>query len=49
MAAYFTKLNDEGGVNGRKIKLISLMTAIVRRRPSSRRASWSSRTKFSAV
>ena len=24
MAAYFTKLNDEGGINGRKIKLISL-------------------------
>jgi ABC-type branched-subunit amino acid transport system substrate-binding protein len=24
MAAYFVKLNDEGGVNGRKIKLVSL-------------------------
>jgi ABC-type branched-subunit amino acid transport system substrate-binding protein len=24
MSAYFTKLNDEGGVNGRRIKLISL-------------------------
>jgi len=24
MAAYFAKLNDEGGINGRKIKLISL-------------------------
>ena len=34
-AAYFKKINDEGGVNGRKINLISLTTATARRRRSS--------------
>ena len=39
-AAYFNKINAEGGINGRKINFISYDDASVRRRPSSRRANW---------
>ena len=38
--AYFKMLNEQGGINGRKINLISSTTATRRRRPSSRRAGW---------
>src|ERR1700738_249532 len=40
-AAYFQKINAEGGINGRKIPSFPMTTAIVRQRRSSRRASWS--------
>ena len=39
-AAYFNKINAEGGINGRKITSSATTTPSVRRRPSSRRASW---------
>ena len=42
-AAYSRKINDEGGINGRKINFISYDEATARERPSNRRAS-SSRT-----
>ncbi len=45
IAAYFKKVNDEGGINGRKINFISSTTATARRRRSRWRASWSSRTR----
>ena len=44
-AAYFNRLNAEGGINGRKINFISYDDAIRRRRRSSRRASWSNPTR----
>jgi branched-chain amino acid transport system substrate-binding protein len=43
--AYFKKINDEGGINGRKINFISYDDAYSRRRPSSRPASWSRATR----
>ena len=40
-AAYFKKVNSEGGINGRRIKFISYDDAYNPSRPSSRRAgSW---------
>src|SRR5277367_2391890 len=46
-AAYFAMINESGGVNGRKIRLISLddeydpaKTFTTRRRPSSKPADW---------
>ena len=42
--AYWKMINDQGGINGRKINFISYDDAIRRRRPSRWRASWSSRT-----
>ena len=46
MAAYYKMVNDQGGVNGRKISFISYDDALIRRRrPSSRRAASSNRTK----
>jgi hypothetical protein len=46
IAAYFKMVNEQGGINGRKINFISgTTTATARRRRSSRRASSSSRTK----
>ena len=45
-AAYFRMLNDQGGVNGRKINFISYDDAYsARPRRSSRCASWSSKTR----
>ena len=44
-AAYFNKLNSEGGINGRKINFISYDDGTARRKPSSRRASWSRPTR----
>ena len=44
-AAYFKMINDQGGVNGRKINLIRSTTATARRRRWSRRAVWSSRSR----
>ena len=44
-AAYFKKINDEGGINGRKINFISYDDGYARRRRSSRRASWSRATR----
>ena len=43
-AAYFRMLNDQGGVNGRKINFISYDDAYTRQKLSSRCASWSSKT-----
>ena len=43
--AYFKKVNAEGGINGRKIKFVPMTTPTVRRRRSSRRASWSRATR----
>jgi branched-chain amino acid transport system substrate-binding protein len=40
-AAYFKKVNEEGGINGRKLNFISYDDVTIRRRPWSRRASWS--------
>ena len=41
-AAFFKKLNDEGGINGRKISFVSYDDVdLVPQRRSSRRASWS--------
>ncbi|QQN66392.1 ABC transporter substrate-binding protein [Bradyrhizobium diazoefficiens] len=37
--AYFTMINEKGGVNGRQIKLIAADDAYSRRKPSSRPAS----------
>ncbi len=45
MAAYFEKVNAEGGVNGRKITLPRATTDSSRARPSKCPAGWSSRTK----
>ena len=45
-AAYFKKINDEGGTNGRKINYISYDDATRRRRRWSRRASWSRATRL---
>ena len=45
MGAVFKKVNDEGGINGRKINFISYDDAYARRRRSSRRASWSRATR----
>ena len=44
-AAYIKMINDQGGVNGRKINLIQYDDAYCRRRRSSRCASWSRATK----
>ena len=44
-AAYFKKINDAGGINGRKINFISYDDAYRRRRQSSRPASWSRATR----
>ena len=44
-AAYFKKVNDEGGINGRKINFLSEDDATVRPRPWRWSASWSSRTR----
>jgi branched-chain amino acid transport system substrate-binding protein len=44
-AAYFKRINEEGGINGRKINFISYDAATTRPRPWSRRASWSRMTK----
>ena len=49
IGAYFDKVNAEGGINGRKIKFITSTTATTRPRPSSRRASWSKRTRCCCV
>ena len=45
MAAYYKMVNDQGGVNGRKINFISTTMLTRRRRPSSRPADLSRRTK----
>jgi hypothetical protein len=45
LAAYFNKVNAEGGINGRKITSSPTMTAMRRRRRSSRRAGWSRTTR----
>ena len=39
-AAYFAMMNELGGVNGRKIRLISLDDEYNPARPSSKRADW---------
>ena len=44
-AAYFKMINEQGGINGRKINLISSTMPTARRRPSSRPESWSSRKR----
>ena len=44
-AAYFKMINDQGGVNGRKINLIQYDDAYRRRRRWSRCASWSRATR----
>jgi ABC-type branched-chain amino acid transport systems, periplasmic component len=41
--AYFEKVNADGGINGRKIKFITLDDAYSPPKPSSRPASWWSR------
>ena len=45
-AAYFDMINQKGGVNGRKITLLSLDDGYSPPKPSSKRASSSSRTMF---
>ena len=45
IAAYFKMVNDQGGINGRKINFITSTTATARRRRSRWCASWSSRTR----
>ena len=45
MSAYMRMVNDNGGVNGRKINFISYDDAYSRRRRWSRRASWSRATR----
>jgi len=47
MSAYFRMINDNGGVNGRKINLIPTMMPIARPKRSSRRVSWSRATRSS--
>ena len=48
--AYFAMINEAGGINGRKINLLtSPTTASARPRPSSRRASSSNRTAYSLM
>ena len=44
-AAYFKKINEAGGINGRKIKFVPMTTPTRRRRRWSRRASWSRATR----
>ena len=44
-AAFFRMINDQGGVNGRKIDFISYDDAYSPPRQSSRRASWSRATR----
>ena len=44
-AAYFKKVNDEGGINGRKIDFISLDDGYSPPKTVERRAGWSSRTR----
>ena len=44
-AAYFAMINDQGGVNGRKINFISGTTVIALRKRSRLSASWSSKIK----
>ena len=46
-AAYFRKINAEGGINGRRINFISYDDAYSPPKAWSRRASWSRATKFS--
>ena len=43
--AFFKKINDDGGINGRKINFVSYDDASARPRPWSRRASSSKATK----
>ena len=45
--AYFKSVNEAGGINGRKIKFISLDDGYARPRRSRWSASWSSRTRSS--
>ena len=47
--AYFKKINDEGGINGAKINLITLDDGYSPPKPSSRCASSSNRTKWRSV
>ena len=47
MSAYFRMINDNGGINGRRVNFISTTTPIARRKPWSRRASWSRATRCS--
>jgi branched-chain amino acid transport system substrate-binding protein len=44
-AAYFKMINDQGGINGRKITSSAMTMPTVRRRRSSRHAGWSRATK----
>ena len=46
-AAYFRKINTEGGINGRKINFISYDDAYSPPKRSSRHASWSRATRYS--
>ena len=46
IAAYFKKVNDEGGINGRKINFISYDDGYSPPRRSRWCASWSSRTRW---
>ena len=46
-AAYFRRINAEGGINGRKIRFISYDDAYSPPKRSSRRASWSRAMRFS--
>ena len=46
-AAYYTMVNEQGGVNGRKSNLSRSMTATVRREPSNSIAKWSRKTTSS--
>ena len=45
-AAHIKMINEQGGVNGRKINLIQYDDATIRLRLSSRCASWSKPTRF---
>ena len=47
MSAYMRMINDNGGVNGRKINSSPMTTPTARRRRWSRRASWSRATRCS--
>ncbi len=42
---YFKMLNEQGGINGRKINLISLDDSYAPPKPSSRRGAWSRATR----
>ena len=43
--AYFNMINEQGGVNGRKINFISRDEVTARRKPSNWCASWSRKTR----